>query len=104
MGWRLARESRDFGTQPIAAHQAIELTQVYSPVAAGGSFLPTSDPSSYSGSYGRADERPPRDLLMACVAGLRRTAPARYELTRENFQPTTEFRLMFLERTKPSGW
>ncbi|HTQ85252.1 MAG TPA: DUF4424 family protein [Candidatus Solibacter sp.] len=38
-------------TQPIAAHQAVDLTQVYGPVAGGTTVAPTSDPSSYSGNY-----------------------------------------------------
>jgi hypothetical protein len=148
-------------TQPIAAHQAVELTQVYSPVVGGGTFTPASDPSSYSGSYcadsaamnvittarmgasasadkNDKDKGPPilfyeqaieftltnantwngpigsfhltvqtnetNDLLMTCASGLQRTAPNKYELTRENFQPTSDLRLMFLQRTKPLGW
>jgi len=38
-------------TQPIGAHEAIELTQVYSPVVGGTPLMPTSDASTYGGSY-----------------------------------------------------
>jgi len=148
-------------TQTIAAHQAIELTQVYSPVAGGGSFTPTSDGSIYSGTYcagndaidaimtarrGAAEAKDkddkdkgppilfyeqaieftltsakdwngpigtfhltvqmndPKDLLMTCTYGLQRTAPFKYEVTRENYQPSNELRLMILLRSRPLGW
>lgn len=148
-------------TQPIAAHQAIELTQVYSPVTGGGSFTPTSDASIYSGSYcgdsesmnvimaarsaaaGATDKddkakgptilfyeqaidflltsatkwngpigtfhlsvlkNDRTDLLMSCATGLQRTTPTKYELSRENYRPGAELRLMILQRTRPFGW
>ncbi len=38
----------------------------------------------------------PEDLLFTCMSGLKRTAPARYELTHENFRPNDELRALIL--------
>ena len=37
------------------------------------------------------------DLVISCFPGLRRTAPGRYEVVRENFRPTSELELLLLE-------
>ncbi len=43
----------------------------------------------------------PGDILMTCMPGLKRIAPGRYELTRENFRPESDLKLLILQTARP---
>jgi uncharacterized protein DUF4424 len=52
-GWcaQWSMRVRFFWTQPIAAHEAVELTQIYSPVVGGAYFQANNDERTYAPSY-----------------------------------------------------
>ena len=42
----------------------------------------------------------PQDIVLTCMPGLKRISPTRYELTRTNFHPSTDLKLLILEPNK----
>lgn len=43
----------------------------------------------------------PLDIVLTCMPGLKRIGPTRYELTRTNFHPKSDLKLLILQPVKP---
>lgn len=87
-----AAQSKDAGT--LLYEQAIEFT--------------LTSANAWSGPIGifhlTVLTKDPNDMLMTCMPGLQRVVPTKFELEKDNFQPSEDLKLMILQKSRPWGW
>ena len=87
-----AAESKDTGT--LLYEQAIDFT--------------LRSANAWSGPIGifhlTVLTKDPNDMLMTCMPGLQRVSPTKFELEKDNYQPSEELKIMILQKSHPWGW